>query len=144
KLNEAITELLTYSLIRRNPDQTLTIHRLVQAVLKHGMNKNTQRRWAERAVRAVNAAFPEVDYGNWLHCQQYMPQVQSCSALIEEWQMTFPAATHLLTQAASYLRESAQYAQAELLYQQAIAIDEKALGAEHPTLASDLNNLAIL
>ncbi len=144
KLNEAITDLLTYSLIRRNPDQTLTIHRLVQAVLKHSMNKTTQRRWAERAVRAVSAAFPAVDYGNWLHCQQYMPQVQVCKALIEEWNMTFPEATHLLTQAGCYLHDSAQYEQAEPLYQRAIAIDEQVLGPEHSDLATHLNNLANL
>jgi hypothetical protein len=37
RLNAAIGELLKYSLIRRNPDQTLTVHRLVQAVLKEDM-----------------------------------------------------------------------------------------------------------
>jgi len=144
KLNEAIRELLTYSLIRRNPDQTLTIHRLVQAELKHGMNKNTQRRWAERVVRAVSAAFPAVDYGNWLNCQQYMPQVQSCSALIQQWDITFPEATYLLAQAGRYLRDSAQYEQAEPLLQQALAIDEQVLGPEHSDLCTDLNNLALL
>src|SRR6266702_608813 len=54
KLNDAIGTLLSYSLIRRTPDHTLSIHRLVQVVLKHSMNKSVQRRWAERAVRAVN------------------------------------------------------------------------------------------
>ena len=82
KLNEAIGALLTYSLVRRNPEHTLTVHRLVQVVLKHAMNKNTQRRWAERAVRAVNLAFPEVEYDNWLLCQQFIPHVLAGKALI--------------------------------------------------------------
>ena len=134
----------TYSLLRRNPDHTLTIHRLVQAVLKQGMNKSTQRRWAERAVRAVNQAFPEVDYDTWLQCQHYMPQVQACAALIDQWNMTFAETAQLLMQAGNYLEQSAQYAQAEPLCQRALAIREKVPGPEHPSTAITLNALALL
>ena len=127
KLHETMGVLLTYSLVRRNPDQTLTIHRLVQAVLKHGMNKSIQRRWAERAVRAVNLAFPEVAYENWLRCQHYLPHAQACMALIHAWDLSFPEAAALLMQAADYLRQRAQYTQAEPLFQRALAIREKML-----------------
>src|SRR5216684_3961547 len=42
KLNDAIGELRKYSLVRRDPQgKTLTVHRLVQAVLKDAMNKTT-------------------------------------------------------------------------------------------------------
>ena len=34
--------------------------------------------------------------------------------------------------------------EAEPLYQRALAIDENALGADHPDVAIDLNNLALL
>ncbi len=144
RLNEAIADVRTYSLLRRNPDHTLTIHRLVQAVLKQGMNKSTQRRWAERAVRALNQAFPEVDYDTWLQCQHYMPQVQACAALIDQWGMIFAEAAQLLMQAGYYLEQSAQYAQAEPLYQRALAIREKTPGPEHPDTATTLHQLAVL
>src|SRR6266702_4146344 len=144
QLNEAIADVRTYSLLRRNPDYTLTIHPLVQAVLKEGMNKSTQRRWAERAVRAVNQAFPEVDYDTWLQCQHYMPQVQACAALIDQWGMIFAEAAQLLMQAGYYLKESAQYAQAEPLYLRALAIREKIEGTEHPSTADTLHELAML
>ena len=43
-LNSAISEILKYSLLRRDPKaSTLEIHRLVQAVLKQGMDEATQR-----------------------------------------------------------------------------------------------------
>src|SRR6266700_3495521 len=142
KLNDAIGTLLTYSLVRRNPDHTLSIHRLVQVVLKQSMNKSVQRRWAERAVRAVYQAFPEVDYGNWLRCQEYIPQVLICNALIEQWDMTIPEAAQLLDEAGYYLRVSAQYELAEPLLQRALAIRERVLGAEHPDTAVSLNNVA--
>ena len=60
-LNAAIAEILKYSLPRRDPKAgTLEIHRLVQTVLKQGMDEATQRLWAERVVRAVDRAFPYV------------------------------------------------------------------------------------
>ena len=44
QLNEAIEVLRTYSLIKRNAEtKTLNMHRLVQVVLKDGMDKKTQR-----------------------------------------------------------------------------------------------------
>ena len=141
KLNDAIGTLLTYSLVRRNPDHTLSIHRLVQIVLKHSMNKSVQRRWAERAVYQ---AFPEVDYENWFQCQEYIPQVLICNALIEQWDMVLPEASQLLDESGYYLRESAQYEQAEPLLQRALAIRERVLGAEDPLTADGLNNLATL
>ena len=141
-LHESIGELLKYSFIRRNPDHTLTIHRLVQAVIRAGMSKPVQRRWAERAVKAVSAAFPEVEYANWLSCQQYMPHVLVCSMLIDTWQMTFPEATELLMQAAGYLNQHADYTQAEPFLQRALDIRERVLGPDHPDTSTTLNNLA--
>ncbi len=152
KLNDAFGTLLSYSLIRRNPDHTLSIHRLIQVVFKHSMNKSVQRRWAERAVRAVNHAFPEVEYKNWLQCQEYIPQVLTCKALIEQWDLTFPEASHLLNETGYYLRQSCtlagftrdqdRYDQAEALYKRALHIWEQAMGLEYPDLANSLNGLA--
>jgi len=52
---------LNHSLINRDAgSHTYDIHRLVQAVLKDGMEKDEQKLWAERVVKAVNCAFPEV------------------------------------------------------------------------------------
>ncbi len=53
---------------------------------------------------------------------------------------------HLLT---GLLRQSvfgrlAGYAKAEPLYQRALQINEKALSPNHPDLATDLNNLAVI
>ena len=144
KLNEILGVLRNYSLLRRNDDKTLTIHRLVQVVLKNRMNKNTRRRWAERAIRAVNQTFPEITYEHWARCQQYIAQALNCAVLIEQWDMTFSEATQLLNKAGDYLDQSAQYEQAEPLYQRALAIRERVLGPDHPDTADSLNNLAVL
>src|SRR2546421_9714449 len=82
-LNEAIEVLRRYSLVRRNAEtKLLSIHRLVQAVLIDAMKEEDQRLWAERAVRAVNSAFPNVDYETWTEAERYLSQVPVCAALM--------------------------------------------------------------
>ncbi len=143
QLNEAIEVLRTYSLIKRNAEtKTLNMHRLVQVVLKDGMDKKTQRKWAQRTVKAVNAAFPEVEYSTWPRCQACLPHALACAALIEQYKFAFPEAAWLLNLAGWYLRERARYTQAEVLLQQALDIYEHALGSESPGAGSTLNNLA--
>jgi len=145
ELNAAIEELRKFSLLRRDPDaKTLTIHRLVQEVLKDRMSKKMQRRWAERTVRAVSSAFPSAEYETWERCKRCLPHAQTCAELIEQWDMEFAEAERLLAEAASYLDDRAQYGEAEALYQQAIAIGEKTLGPEHPQMAVRFNTLALL
>ena len=145
QLNEAIEVLRTYSLIKRNAEaKTLNIHRLVQVVLKDGMDKKTQHKWAQRAVKAVNAAFPHVEYSTWPRCQACLPHVLACAALIEQHTFTFPEAARLLNEAGEYLREHALYAQAEPLLQQALSICEHAPASKDNPIGSILNNLMIL
>ncbi len=143
ELLQAIGELYKYSLVRRNPDDsTLRLHRLVQAVLKDQMDEQMQSQWAERTIKAVNAAFPEVEFSNWQECQVYLPLAQVCSTVIEQWKITFPEAAELLYKAGQYLAERASYKEAETLLKQALTIYEQVLGPEHLDVATTLNELA--
>jgi tetratricopeptide (TPR) repeat protein len=145
QLNEAIEVLRTYSLIKRNAEmKALSMHRLVQVVLKDDMDKKTQRKWAECTVKAVKAAFPRVEYSTWPRCQACLPHALACAVLIELHKLTFPEAAQLLNRAGWYLREHALHAQAEALLQQALDIYEHALGSEHLGISSTLNNLVLL
>ncbi len=145
-LDEALGTLLRFSLVQRKRDErTFFIHRLVQATLRGSIDAQTQRNYAERIVKAINQAFPDVtDYRNWPRCQQYLPHAQVCVYLIATWEFTFPEAGRLLNQLGYYLDDRAQYEEAEPLYHRAIVIGEKTLGPEHPGLATHLNNLASL
>ena len=52
--DDAIQELRHFSLVRRYPDaRLLTLHRLVQAVLKDSLDVSIQEQWARRVVRLV-------------------------------------------------------------------------------------------
>ncbi len=134
--------LLRYSLIRRSPEvKSLSIHRLVQAVLKDGMERDTQRLWAERAIRAVNHAFPDVELQTWERCQRFLPHVQTCATYIEEYELAFPEAARLFNEAASYLVTHGRYQQAELLLLKALVVRQQVLEANHPDTARTLNDL---
>ncbi len=145
-LNQAVGALWKYSLIRRNVEtRMLSLHRLVQVMLKETMDENTQRLWAERVVRALHHVFPlRIEITAWNTCQRLLIQAQACVVLIEQWNFTFVEAAQLLNQVAYYLREQARYAEAEVLYQRALAICEHTFGLYHTETAQVLYNLARL
>lgn len=137
--------LLRYSLIRRvSKARSLSMHRLVQVVLKDGMDMDTQRMWEERTTRAMNCAFPNVEPQNWERCQRLLIHVQRCANFVEEDMPIFTEAARLFTEAAAYLAERAQYKQAENLLLIALVGREQILSANHPDTARTLNDLGLL
>jgi tetratricopeptide (TPR) repeat protein len=141
-LNTALEVLRMYSLVRRNPDtKTLIIHRLVQAVLKESMDAQVQRHWAERAVCAVNAAFPEGYFESWNRCQECLPHVLACAEVIKQYNLLLADAALLLQRAGAHAQERAQYRSAELLLQQSIPICQQVWGIESPQTVQSLNYL---
>jgi tetratricopeptide (TPR) repeat protein/DNA-binding XRE family transcriptional regulator len=134
KLDATIAELRRYSLIQRDPDaKNLSLHRLVQVVVKDKIDETAQRQWATRAVQAVNRLFPHVEY--WVTsslCQRYFSQAQACVALIEAWDIMGVEAERLLGQVARYCYELALYAQAEPLLRKALAMLTQRSGETYP------------
>jgi tetratricopeptide (TPR) repeat protein len=144
-LNEAIQTLRRYSLIKRDPEaKVLNMHRLVQVVLKDGLDEQTKQQWAERTILAVNAAFPEASFANWSRCELYLPHVHACVGLIEEYHVSFPQAVRLLHQAGIYVRDRGLYDQAESLLQRSLEMSKQVSGPEHPDTAQLLNDLGWL
>ncbi len=143
QLNQAIRTLLRFSLLQRSPTtHTLTVHRLVQMVLKDRMRKPTQRHWSERVIQAIHYVFPQVHVEVWELCERYLPHALVCSDLINAWQLKYPEAARLLYWAGYYLEERAQYKQAEQILSQARSVYESLYGTEHPDVATSLNSLA--
>ena len=147
-LDQAVETLRAYSLVRREEREgttsLLSVHRLVQAVLKDHMTQEEQRQWAERVVKAVDAAFPAVEHRTCSQCEVFLPHALVMASLITQYEMTMPEAARLLNQAELYLDNRARYGEAEPLYVRALAIYEQQLGADHPATATSLNNLANL
>ncbi len=144
--SQAIEALRASSLLTRDPRmKTLSIHRLVQAVLRDTLPTEDERQWKQRAVLAVSAARPKVnDVKQWPACERWLPHALLCATWIEQEPISSPEAALLLNDAGYYLSERARYREAEPLYQRALEICEQQLGAQHPDTATSLNNLAML
>jgi len=145
--NQALAVIQNYSLLRRTSrEQTLSIHRLVQAVLQDAMTTQERDQWTERAITALNALFPEVrhqSWGQWERCGRLLPHVLTVVAVTATQTLSLELAS-LLVKTADYLLQRAHYEEAEPLYQRALQIREQTLGDSHPQVAFPLNGLADL
>src|SRR5208337_4869895 len=92
-LNQILTPLARHSLVRRDPDaRTYSVHRLVQAVLLDELTDATRKELAEWAVKALNRAFPHVEYASWPRCERLVPHAQSARGWIESDDLRAPEA----------------------------------------------------
>ncbi len=143
--NAALETLQAYSLVRREAEQgRLSLHRLVQAVQKEALSEPEQKRWAERAVRLLSAAFPMPTPATWERCQQLIPHALLCAEHIRRWGVTFPEAASLLHRTGIYLSHRAAYEQALPLLQGALALQEQVADPDRQRVAEILNDLALL
>ena len=144
-LTKAIAAAARFSLISRNPQtKTLTIHRLVQAVLRAEMDRESQQDWAEKVMTAVTVVFPNADYENWVQCDRLLPQSQTATQLIKDYGLESDTAALLLNRAGYYFDNLGRYGEAEPFYVEALGMYKRLLGESHPDVASSVNNLAVL
>jgi tetratricopeptide (TPR) repeat protein len=144
RLNAAFAEALKYSLVKRDPDaMTLQIHRLVQVVLKNGMDESTKKVWAERAIKVTYLAFPEWEGVNkWAKYKRWLPQAFACADLAAEQKLKSGELAWVINQAASYLLERGIYQHVGPLCRMAVRIWEEVYGPANLDVAAGLNNLA--
>ncbi len=143
--NQMLEHLLTYSLVQRQPStHTLSLHRLVQAVISDEMDAATRQDWVERAVRVVGDVFPSNEIAPWSLSQRYVLNALTCLDHAEQVQMESDNVWLLRSNVAYYLSQRGQYSEAEVLYQQVLRSREKLLGAEHPDTLRIRHNLANL
>ena len=144
-LGQAIEALRAYSLIGRDPSlQTLSVHRLVQAVVRDALDAAGRQRWVERAIRAVHAALPAVEHANWSEWERLLAHAQACAAWLDPHEIHLREATEVLQQTGWYLTERARYREAESLLERAYQMSEQEQGAEHLDTARDAATLAYL
>lgn len=141
-LDDAIATLSAYSLVHRfAKDRTLSLHRLVQAVLLDTMSPEENQQWIERTTQALNLVFPNVTYDTWANCQLLLPHAQACLSWLERSNLTVPDVAGLFARMGLYLREQGQYAEAEASVRHALMLEEHLLGPQHLDTAQTLNIL---
>jgi len=140
----AVAVLRRLSLIQRHTQtRTLSIHPLVQTVLREQMSEKEQMECIKLVIEALNAIFPEVTPEVWKQCELLLPHVLTCATAIPD-AVGKQVLAKVLRKAADYLYERAQYEQAEPLYQRALRLEEQALELDAHNVANTLSGLARL
>lgn len=141
--DKAIGDLFKFSLIQRESKRNiLIVHRLVQTVVKNTLSEDLQLEYVQRVVRVLDTVFPKPEFSNWPLCQRYLPQVQACARLIQQYNMLLPEASALLRRTGIYLSDRGLYDEAEMLLAQARTIAETLFGTEDVRVIPFLNALA--
>lgn len=144
-LYEALGELQSYSLLHPLADSTtLSIHRMVQAVLVDTLTPRQRRQWASLVVRMVNRVFPATDFENWAACERYLPQAQHCAKLIATFHLPLAEGAQLLHRLGFYCYRQARYTEAESYLTQALTLHEAYTTADTQGTARILNTLGLL
>jgi len=142
QLDSAIAGLLRFSLIGRKGED-LSVHRLVQAVVRNRLEAAEQQAWAAAAVRLLNTQFPfdSDDVRTWPTCARLLPHALQAVDWAEALAAAPEVSAVLLNQAGLYLRGRADFVGARALSEQALRISETAYGPDHPRVATCASNL---
>jgi len=140
--DDAVASLRRHSLVERNEDN-LSVHRLVQAVVRDRMVKDARAIWAESAARIVRNAFPfdADDVNEWPGCVRLLAHATTIAFHCEAERAGQIYAAGLLSQSALYLYSRADWGGAVTLNRRAVKLLEATYGSDHPDLIPSLSNL---
>jgi tetratricopeptide (TPR) repeat protein len=141
-LGDAVAALRGFSLLRVAADG-LFAHRLLQTVVRAGLDDHAERVWASAAIRLLGAGFPEEsnEVGNWPECRRLLPHVLIVADHGQRLDVELVAWLWLLHQAGVYLASRGQHRQALTLLDQALAGRRRVLGDNHPDTMTTKNSL---
>jgi tetratricopeptide (TPR) repeat protein len=140
---QMVAALRRYSLVKTGTD-VLSVHRLVQAVVRERLDPNQRRQWATAALRLVRAAFPTepADPAAWPAAARLLPHALAVTDHAMTLGIDPETTAWLLAEAGVYVFVRADYPQARELHERALVMREACLGADHPDTATSLSNLA--
>jgi tetratricopeptide (TPR) repeat protein len=142
-LADSVASLRRYSLVRAVADG-LYVHRLLQTVVRAGLNAAAQQAWAGVAVRLLRGAFPAESHQvvSWPESERLLPHVLAAVDHGRRLDVEPKRCLSLLSQAAAYLWSRGQYRQALPLAEQALAGLRQLLGEDHPDTLQSMHDLA--
>ncbi|HVR46056.1 MAG TPA: tetratricopeptide repeat protein [Candidatus Binatia bacterium] len=143
-VGELLRPLAQYSLISVDrQSRTFSIHRMVQEVVLNALPGDERIVLTGRAVSALAATFPNVDFKSWNACDRLVEHVEAVARFVDKETATDSAAG-VFNKVGEYLAQRSRYAEALPIYKQALAIRERAPEPNFPDIGRSLNNLALL
>lgn len=137
--------LRRYALITTSPD-TMSMHRLVQMMVRCQLDPADEDRWAASALHLLRAAFPpeRTEYEAGPIYAALVPHALAISDHAEQLEIDSEATAWLLNETGSYLWQQAAHRQAYSLLERALAIAKRRLDPDHPITARSLNLLGVV
>lgn len=144
QLEKALEALRAYSLLTRDTvHRTVSVHRLVQHVVRESLETEVQRAWQQRVIGLMELVFPDpLEVKAWTLCEQLLPHALLSLPWVEEISLASPGIARWLDRMGYYLNHRGRYVAASPVLRMALAMREKLLGPEHPDTAQTLVNLA--
>ena len=145
-LDGAVAALRRYALIKAS-ERALTVHRLLQRIVREGLDPPAAASRAGLVVRLLAAAFPEQGYLDktvWPDCMQLLSHVLVAAEHAERLAVEPAETSRLLNLTAGYLQGRDRYGEARELVERALALAEGTFGPEHKETGIRLNELGLL
>jgi tetratricopeptide (TPR) repeat protein len=143
-LDGAVAALRRFGLVKA-AEQMLSVHRLLQQVVRDSLDPASKVARVGVAVRLLERALPfggRADPGLWPVCARLLPHALAATEYAEQLGVEPLATAGLLESVADYLHGRARYPDARRLHERVLAIRQAHLGADHPSTAQSLSNLA--
>jgi class 3 adenylate cyclase/tetratricopeptide (TPR) repeat protein len=142
-LAEVLRPLTRYSLVRSDAaGRVFSVHRLVQEIAWTALSEAERRTYIERAILALDAAFPNGEFATWERCERLIAHVTSLSKQLDFYDVQPEITARVMNRAGRYLKGRGRYVEARALHERALATCERHLGPDHVQLARSLNDLA--
>jgi tetratricopeptide (TPR) repeat protein len=143
-LDAAVAVLRRFGLVKAD-EQTLTVHRLLQRVVRDGLDPAGKAVRVGAGVRLLEQALPFRSHDDpelWPVCARLLPHALAATEHAEQLGAEPLATAGLLESAGDYLWGRVRYADARRLLERALAIRQARLGADHLDNARTLHSLA--
>jgi tetratricopeptide (TPR) repeat protein len=141
-LDALIARLHHYSLIEAN-DKTISLHRLVAALVRDRLPPQQRENWCDVALRMMAGSFDfdGESMHSWGRCAALLPHALSAARHAEALGISSEVVAKLLNEAGVYLHHIGRYREARGVLERALAQHEKAYGDSNPRRAAIVNNL---
>ena len=145
RFDKCIAALKGFSLVEAS-DAHISVHRLLQTVVRQRLRSDTLARRAMEALNVVNRAFPfdADDVTTWHQAEPFYPHARSAIERVITADRPEEPTGRLLNQCGLYLHARAEFAEARVCFELALRIDETAFGPEPPNVATVVSNLGLV
>ncbi len=142
RVNAAVAALGGFSLVRASRD-ALSLHRLVQQVVRDDLAQPERKTWVTATVKVLSHAFrfDKNTPATWGICFRLVPHVLATAELAEAEGVSEEPLGVLLNRSGVCLRTQGQFPSARQVVERALSIAEKVYGTDHPKVATFVSNL---